>query len=163
MPKGATLAGAVEALLRGRDEAHAEIAGLRRELHRWQHGEEIEGDYACQPALDAQVEIDQLRAAARALAAENVRALVAQQSEIVRWRAEADVLSGRACIEAVAFGRGPCGACANCYRAEIERLRAAGDALQNAALTACIRTVNEVPADGLEAAADEWDAARGPR
>jgi hypothetical protein len=36
-------------------------------------------------------------------------------------QAEADVLSGRACAEGLAHGRGPCGACCNCLRTRLTK------------------------------------------
>jgi hypothetical protein len=56
------------------DEAESELLattasakGLEKALHRFQHGQETEGDYACAPSLRQQAIIDELRLEASAL------------------------------------------------------------------------------------------------
>jgi len=39
-------------------KVRAELEAIKRELHRWQHGQQVEGDYVCEPALEAQHELE---------------------------------------------------------------------------------------------------------
>jgi hypothetical protein len=65
---------------------------------------------------------------------ETLRAKAAEDAayKAIVIKAEADVLSGRACQEERRKGAGPCGVCKICLQAKINRLRAFVEALHNA-------------------------------
>ncbi len=151
------------AIIAERDEARAEAAATRAELHRWQHGEEIEGDYACKPALDAQVEIDALRAEVERLRRriestppwttdgepltdEQLRALKLRWSTgPEQYQSDADALIATVIT----------------HRREVERLRVAGDALRAAMREAGSHAICIGPtATPATLAVAAWDAAR---
>lgn len=72
-----------------RDRLRVELAGVRRELHRFQHGQEIEGDYVCE-AMGENLALRDELASLREVVASNPpceRCAVAE-AEVARLRGE---------------------------------------------------------------------------